>query len=110
MRNGGGDTTKYNDPELQSVWLNKPLSIKLSYVIDRSRLSRGLRRGSVAVRLLGLRVRIPPGHGCLSVVSVVSVVRQRSLRGADPSSRGVLPSARVERSVIRTIDLYTLSK
>ena len=29
-----------------------------------------LRRGSEAVRSLGLRVRIPPGHGCLSVVSV----------------------------------------
>jgi hypothetical protein len=26
---------------------------------------------STAARLLGLRVRIPPGHGCLSVVSVV---------------------------------------
>jgi hypothetical protein len=31
----------------------------------------GLRRGSAATRLLGLRVRIPPGHGCLSLVSVV---------------------------------------
>jgi len=30
-----------------------------------------------------------PGHGCLSVVSVV---RQRSLRRADHSSRGVLPT------------------
>jgi len=26
---------------------------------------------SAAARLLGLRVRIPPGHGCLSLVSVV---------------------------------------
>ena len=26
---------------------------------------------SLALRLLGLRVRIPPLHGCLSVVSVV---------------------------------------
>jgi hypothetical protein len=30
-----------------------------------------LRRGSAAVRLLGLWVRIPPGHRYLSVVSVV---------------------------------------
>jgi hypothetical protein len=26
---------------------------------------------SAAAGLLGLRVRIPPGHGCLSVLSVV---------------------------------------
>ena len=31
----------------------------------------GLRRESAAARLLGLWVRIPPGHGCLSIVSVV---------------------------------------
>jgi hypothetical protein len=36
----------------------------------RSRLPGGLRRGSAAIRLLGLRVRIPPG----SWISVVSVV------------------------------------
>jgi hypothetical protein len=32
---------------------------------------RGLRLRSAAARLLGLWVRIPPGHGCLSLVSVV---------------------------------------
>jgi hypothetical protein len=37
----------------------------------RSQWPRGLTRGSAAVRLLGLWVRIPPGHECLSVVSVV---------------------------------------
>jgi hypothetical protein len=31
-----------------------------SYVICRSRWPRGLRRGSAATRMLGLRVRIPP--------------------------------------------------
>jgi hypothetical protein len=31
------------------------------------------------------------GHGCLSILSVC-VVRQRSLRRADPSSGGVLPT------------------
>jgi hypothetical protein len=30
-----------------------------------------LRRRSLAARLLGLRVRIPPGHECPSLVSVV---------------------------------------
>jgi hypothetical protein len=37
----------------------------------RSKWLRVLRRGSTAARLLGLWVRIPPGHGCLSVLSVV---------------------------------------
>jgi hypothetical protein len=37
----------------------------------RSQWPRGLRGGSMVARLLGLWVRIPPGHGCLSVVSVV---------------------------------------
>ena len=32
---------------------------------------RGLRRGSAATHLLGLRVRIQPGHGCLSLENVV---------------------------------------
>jgi hypothetical protein len=29
------------------------------------------KRGSMAARLLGLWVQIPPGHGCLSLASVV---------------------------------------
>jgi hypothetical protein len=37
----------------------------------RSQWPSGLRRGSAAVRLLGLRVESRWGHGCLSVVSVV---------------------------------------
>jgi hypothetical protein len=36
----------------------------------QSQWPRGLRRGSAAERLLGLRIRIPPG-ACISVVSVV---------------------------------------
>ena len=38
---------------------------------SRSQWPRGLRRKSMAARLLRLWVRIPPGHGCLSVVGVV---------------------------------------
>ena len=34
----------------------------------RSQWPRGLWRGSAAARLLELWVRIPPGHGCLSLV------------------------------------------
>jgi hypothetical protein len=37
----------------------------------RSQGPRGLRRRASAARLLRLWVRIPPGHECLSVVSVV---------------------------------------
>ena len=33
--------------------------------------SRAVRHGSVSARVLGLLVRIPPKHGCLSLVSVV---------------------------------------
>ena len=37
----------------------------------RSQWPSGLRRGSTDSRLLGLRVRIPVGHECVSLVSVV---------------------------------------
>jgi len=47
-----------------------------------------LRRGSAANRLLELWVRIPLG----AWMSVSCVVRQRSLRGPDHSSSGVLPT------------------
>jgi hypothetical protein len=48
------------------------LSITLaSDQLGRSQWPRGLRRRSVAARLLRSWIRIPPGHGCLSVVSVV---------------------------------------
>ena len=40
------------------------------WLCGRSRWLRGLRRGSAALRLLGLRVRIPPGAS-MSVVSVI---------------------------------------
>ena len=50
---------------------NKSLKLKEFKVFSgRSRWPRGLRRRSTT-RLLRLWVRIPPGHGCLSVVSVV---------------------------------------
>ena len=41
------------------------------YDLCRSQWPRGLRRRSTVARLLRLWVRIPPGHECLSVVSVV---------------------------------------
>ena len=54
-------------------------------VISQSQRPRGLRRSSTASHLLRLWVRIPPG-------AWMFVVRQRSLRRADHSSRGALPS------------------
>jgi hypothetical protein len=56
----------------------------------RSRLPHGLRCGSAAARLLGLRVRIPPGVG---MALFCESCRWRPLRRADYSSRGVLLSA-----------------
>ena len=41
------------------------------YCAGRSQWPRGRRRVSASDRLRGLRVRIPPGRGCLSLVSVV---------------------------------------
>jgi len=38
---------------------------------DKTKWPCGLRRRSAVARLLRLWVRIPPGHDCLSVVSVV---------------------------------------
>ena len=46
--------------------------INVSGTECRSRWSRGLRRESAAAHLLGLRVRILQGHGCLSFGSAVS--------------------------------------
>jgi len=60
----------------------------------QSQRPHGLRRGSVAARLLGLWVRIPQGHGCLFLVLVgccqleVSV-SGRSLVQSSPTECGV---------------------
>jgi hypothetical protein len=42
-----------------------------NFLCSRSQWPRGQRRWSVAAPLLELRVRLMPGHGCLSFVSVV---------------------------------------
>jgi hypothetical protein len=46
-----------------------PLSSVIYTICDRFQRPYGL-RGSAAVVLLGLRVRIPPGHESLSLVNV----------------------------------------
>ena len=58
----------------------------------RPQWPRGLRRGSAMARLLRLWVRIPPGSWTYVYCRLSCVVRERSLRRADHSSRGVLPN------------------
>ena len=60
--------------------------------ICRSQWPRGLRRWSAAARLPRSWVRIPPGAWMLVCCECWCVVRWRSLRRADHSSRGVLPT------------------
>jgi len=59
----------------------------------------GLIRGAAASRLLGLRVRIPPGHNRLSLVCIVC----SSLYLGNHRYRGALPSV-VCLSVIMKLD------
>ena len=56
----------------------------------QSQWPRGLRRGSVAARWMRLRGFNPPGG--MDVCGEYCVVRWRSVRRADPTPRGVLPS------------------
>jgi len=63
-------TGPYPVPEESTPPLHTYLS-RLFITLCRSQWPGGLRRGSTAARLLGLWVRIPPGHGCLSVLSAV---------------------------------------
>ena len=60
--------------------------------VCRCQWPSGLRRRSAAARLLRLCVRIPPKGMDICLLWVLCVVRWRSLRRADHSSRGVLPT------------------
>jgi hypothetical protein len=73
----------YSEEEVINYGVCQQLRVSVSYFyqfyvfhsifdcMGRSQWPRGLRLGSSAARLLRFWVRIPPGHGCLSVVSVV---------------------------------------
>ena len=63
-----------------------------NYLLYRSQWPSGLRRGTAAGRLLGLRVWIPPWARMFVCCECCVFVRQRSLRRADHSSWGVLPT------------------
>jgi hypothetical protein len=61
------------------------------YIVVWSYWLHCLRRRSVAAWLLGLRVRIPAGYMDISILWDLCVAREKFLRRADQSSRGVLP-------------------
>ena len=56
--------------------------------LGQSQWPRSLWLGSAAKRLLGLRVRIPPGHGCLSLVNVVYCAGRGLRDGLIPRPEG----------------------
>ena len=59
-----------------------------NFIFPGSQWPRGLRRGSAAARFLGLRVRIPPGHGCL-FLSVVCCQVEVSATGCSLVKRSL---------------------
>jgi hypothetical protein len=59
---------------------------------SQSQSQGGLRRKYSAASLLGLRVRIPPEAWIIACCWMLCVVMWRSLRWADRSYRGVLPT------------------
>jgi len=61
-------------------------------VLRRSGWLRGLKYGPAAARLLGLRVRIPLGAWMFVSCECCLLSGRGLCDGADPSSRGVLPS------------------
>ena len=60
--------------------------------VSSSRWPRGLRRGSVAVRLLELQVRIPPGASMFASCEYCVLSGRGVCHRAHHSSRDVLPS------------------
>jgi hypothetical protein len=68
---------------------------------SRFRWPRGLRYRCATVLLLGLWVPIPPGTWMSVFCEWPMSYRLRLMRGADSSSRVVLPSVYVSLSVVR---------
>ena len=66
-----------------------------------SRWPHGLRRRSAAIRLLGSPLRIPRGHGCLSLVSVVCFHVEASTTGQSLVHRSRTECVCMPLSVIR---------
>jgi hypothetical protein len=84
---------------------SKLFLFQLNCVLSWSQWPYGLRRGSAAASLLGLRVRIPPGYGHVSLVSVVCCHVEVSASGwslvqTSPTDCGVSECDR-EASIMR---------
>ena len=91
LLNGGSKLLLWKMP-VYIVELYRHLLTLVLYRYGRSQWPRPLRRRSVAARLLRVWVRIPPG-AWVFVCCECSVLSGRgSLRRADHSSRGVLPT------------------
>jgi len=77
----------------------------LGHYYYRSQWPRGLRRGFAATRLLRLWVRMPLGHGCLSVVSIVCCQVEVSASGWSLIQRSptecVVSECDLESSIVR---------
>jgi hypothetical protein len=80
----------HGQQHIKYLWeanMASPNSLQIPSLCGKKKLiSRSRWRRSAVARLLGLRVRIPPGHGCF--LWLLYVVGYRSLRRSDPSSRG----------------------
>ena len=73
----------------------------INYLMGRSKWPHGLRRRCASARVLGLRVRIPPKVMVVCLVWLLCVVTYKSLRWADHSYGGVLPSVVCLSVVVR---------
>jgi hypothetical protein len=65
-------------------------------------------RWSAAARLLGFRVRIPPGDMSTYILLVLRAVKYRSLRRADHMSRGVLPTVVCRECYLGNAEAWSL--
>ena len=105
-------------PFLQISTLSHTCTFKVTtYTAGRSWWPRGLNHGSAASRLLGLRVRVPPGHGCLSLMNAVCCQVEVSASGWSLFQRSpaeCFVSSYREASTMRrpwpTRDCHTLKK
>jgi len=75
-----------------NVW-NILNNVVYRFILSLYRRPRWLRRGSAAARLLGLRVRIPPGACTYAYYECCVLTGRVVLCRADHSSRGILLSA-----------------
>ena len=89
-----------NYSTILSNYRYKNWNISACYMQNRSQCPHGLRRGSTATRLLGLRVRIPPDVMDVCLLYVLCAERCKYLRRADHSYREVLSSAECLSSIV----------